>query len=707
MKKLLQVIPLLVISLLLPIDLRSQCSTSGSPFSNCTYLGDRITAFSLNSIAASGNGGCGSGGYNSFSAPIWTLSMGNSYNWTASTGYYYAQGMGIWIDWNNDGQFANNEMVANKNYAFNHSGSFVVPFSATIGVNLKMRLRCAQYQNFQPNSSACSSFYYGETEDYNVYITCPSALPTPTVAATNTYICLGQSVTFTATGGQTYAWTGGITNGVAFNPSSSGQFTVVTGISACPSVTNQAVRTVSVSTTPLNLSVLTTTSTICDGTTATLTASGANNFTWMPNNATGSMVVVGPSSTTTYTIVGYNGFACPGIATLVQNVNPKPSLNVTATSSNICEGDQTTLSVSGALSYTWQQGGSNLTSLTVSPASASLYVVTGKNNFGCLSNANQIVLVKPAPIVVASSNKGLICAGASATLTATGAASYAWLPSGSQNTLLVTPASTTVYSVTGTGTNNCTASKTVAVNVYTHTLSTSPTASVCQGGTVNISAFTPGTTTYTWVTNNAHTSAITVAPATNTQYVVLATTQTLGMACPSSGTVNVTVHPLPTITASASPASICRKEKAVLSAGGANSYEWTGSAFSSNPTFTFTGSANATFTFIVTGTDNNGCVNTAMTTVIVNACTGISELSDDNSVSIYPNPGKGIFTVTLSGAQLNASVRVFNSLGNLVLDQPSSGDRAVIDIENHANGIYVVELVQNGKTISTTKIIKQ
>src|SRR5688572_21743111 len=83
----------------------AQCSTASTPGNNCTY-GDYINSFSLNSIAASGNGGCSTGGYASYSSPVWTLTPNSNVTWNVTTGSY-AQGIGIWIDWNNDGTYAN------------------------------------------------------------------------------------------------------------------------------------------------------------------------------------------------------------------------------------------------------------------------------------------------------------------------------------------------------------------------------------------------------------------------------------------------------------------------------------------------------------------------------------------------------------------------------------------------------------------------
>jgi len=60
----------------------------------------------------------------------------------------------------------------------------------------------------------------------------------------------------------------------------------------------------------------------------------------------------------------------------------------------------------------------------------------------------------------------LVCAGKNSTLNVTGAASYTWDNSANTNTNVVTPASTSVFTVSGTNTLGCTNSNTVLVTVY-------------------------------------------------------------------------------------------------------------------------------------------------------------------------------------------------------------------------------------------------
>lgn len=96
-------------------------------------------------------------------------------------------------------------------------------------------------------------------------------------------------------------------------------------------------------------------------------------------------------------------------------------------------------------------------------------------------------------------------------------------------------------------------------------------------------------------------------------------TVTLGVINPfgnDNATVNIVVNPAPTVTANAAPSnSICAGDPVTLTGGGAATYVWTGGATDGvafNPA--------ATNTYTVTGTDANGCENTANITVTVTVC---------------------------------------------------------------------------------------
>ncbi|MFN4364150.1 reprolysin-like metallopeptidase [Chryseobacterium hispalense] len=93
--------------------------------------------------------------------------------WTGNT---YSEGVRVWIDFNRNGVFDTSELVLNSspNTTPTVSATFTVPTSAVQNKMLKMRV-ALRYNN---SAAACTSYDYGEVEDYNVLVT-------PTVLSTN------------------------------------------------------------------------------------------------------------------------------------------------------------------------------------------------------------------------------------------------------------------------------------------------------------------------------------------------------------------------------------------------------------------------------------------------------------------------------------------------------------------------------------------
>lgn len=145
----------------------------------------------------------------------------------------------------------------------------------------------------------------------------------------------------------------------------------------------------------------------------------------------------------------------------------------------------------------------------------------------------------------------------------------------------------------------------------------SGTDAICPGGSTNLTA--SGATSYTWspaLGLSATTGAnVTASPATTTTYTV---TGTDGSGCTATDDIVITVNPLPTITASANVA-ICDGESTVLQGFGGATYTWSpGTDLSATSGQSVTASPTSTITYTVTGTDANGCQNTASVEVTVN-----------------------------------------------------------------------------------------
>jgi len=304
-----------------------------------------------------------------------------------------------------------------------------------------------------------------------------------------------------------------------------------------------------------------------------------------------------------------------------------PSVTASATPASICQGDQSTLSASGASTYVWDQGLGAGQTHNVTPGSTTTYTVTGTDVNGCTNTSQVSVTVNPLPNVTASATPGSICQGDQSTLSASGASTYVWDQGlGAGQTHNITPGSTTTYTVTGTDVNGCT--NTAQVNVIVNappSASISGDTVICSGeSTVLTASGGSGTYTYQWNTG-ASTPSINVSPSSNTVYSV---TVSAG-SCSDTTSVTVIVLPFPTVSASATPNAICRGEQTTISATGADSYEWdqgigVGQTHNISPT--------TTTTYVVTGTDANGCTNTAQVIVTVYELPNVTASASPNPI---------------------------------------------------------------------------
>jgi len=365
---------------------------------------------------------------------------------------------------------------------------------------------------------------------------------------------------------------------------------------------------------------------VCPGGSITLTATGATSYTWSPGTGlsgiNGASVTATPTITTTYTVTGSQS-GCNGTAISTVTVNPLPTIS--ANSGTICAGQQTTtLTATGASTYVWSPGTglSGTTGATVSanPGATTIYTITGTDASGCANTGTTTVNVNALPIVTSSSST--ICPTGTGTITASGASTYTWNTGATTASISGAPASTTVYTVTGTDANGCYSSGTGTITVNNVLNVTAGSNSpVCVGAVLTLST-TIGVS-WTWTGPNGFTSSTqnpSISGVTTAASGTYSLTATDAFGCFGSTTVPVTVNPLPTPTAG-STSPVCMNQNLSLTSSGGNTYSWSGpntyTSAQQNPTINGVSMAgNGIYT--VTVTDVNLCVNSTTVSVTIN-----------------------------------------------------------------------------------------
>lgn len=433
-------------------------------------------------------------------------------------------------------------------------------------------------------------------------------------------------------------------------------------------------------------------SSLCEGIAVTLTASGASSYSWN-TGVTTSTISVAPLIASSYSLkaTGVNG--CTATAMTSMAVNPLPTITI-AGASTLCAGEMITLNASGANTYTWNTSTLSST-LNDNPSASTEYTVIGTAG-GCISFATKSITVFGLPSVSIAGNN-TVCAGSVITLTANGAASYAWDTGISTQTLSHNSLISHTYTVIGTSINGCTATAAQTVNVVSPALVVSGSNTICNG---SVAAFTlSGASTYSW-SNGSTTSTLNLSPSASTLYTAYGYDAN---GCMDSKTVSLTVNPLPVISYSLSNPILCAEETGTITLSGANTFSLNAGSIAT----AFTIQPLTTTLYTVTGTDLNGCKNTVSITQSVNICTGIQSAdAKPLSAVAFPNPSKGIFDLHIINTTKAAEYMIVNLNGNILKRGKSDSAQVQLDLTEYANGFYYV-IVKSDDQVFTFKLIKE
>jgi hypothetical protein len=214
-----------------------------------------------------------------------------------------------------------------------------------------------------------------------------NAVPSLTIAG-GSYVCNGNTLTLNASGAATYSWnTGVLSNSIAVTPSVNTSYSVIgTSTAGCNS---SAVNDVTVVAFPVV--AITGNTVMCYGDSLTLVVTGANTYSWS-TGSTNSVVVIKPAASSTYSVIGEIGAGCSDTTQTNITVNALPSLSLTVSSKTICLGENTTILINGANTYTWSTA-ATATSISVSPTVTTTYSVIGLDTNNCASQDSLTLVV--------------------------------------------------------------------------------------------------------------------------------------------------------------------------------------------------------------------------------------------------------------------------------------------------------------------------
>ncbi len=430
-------------------------------------------------------------------------------------------------------------------------------------------------------------------------------VPPPVLSANPPFLCASDPLQSTlsisgAGAGSSYSWdtipgcatpTSSTSSSQPFDFSACGVgvyhfvVTVTDGVSGCVDTLSQNVSIVAGVT--VNAGADTS---ICEGNSVTLTASGANNYLWS-NSATTSSITLGSltaaGSPYQFIVTGTIG-SCTGKDTVVVTVNPTPITSPITGSTAVCANDTGSIySVTPIIgNYTWLVAsgvittgqGTNSIHVSWGGAGAGIVSVFDTSASGCHGAVQTInVSINPTPTIPTINGPDTVCEGSTISyfVFPSAGSTYSWSATG--GSIIGSPTGFFIsvnWGVTGSGTVSVTETNAVLCSSPTQTknivINPTPVARTISGSTIicensSASYTTPANPTSTF---NWNVSGGTIASGQGTDSIVVdwnsagagsvIVQETNSFGCPGPpDTLDITINALPTGTTSPDSATIC------------------------------------------------------------------------------------------------------------------------------------------------------
>jgi hypothetical protein len=243
------------------------------------------------------------------------------------------------------------------------------------------------------------------------------------------------------------------------------------------------------------------------------------------------------------------------------------------------------------------------------------------------------------------------------------------------------PTSTTTYTVSATVPGCVPLVDTLDVVVSIPVVTANTPMTVCAEDDVLL--YGTGAESYAW--NNGIADSVSFEATTTATYIV---TGTDSIGCTGNDTITVTVNQLPNVTAG-TDFDVCEGNDITLTGQGADTYTWNNGVADNIPF-----EPASTSTYIVTGTDNNGCIKTDTITVTVNLNPIVSAGPDLDLCQGVPHTfsGTGAQTYSWNNGVINgmpiAPLNTTYSVTGIDSNGCSASDQMTVTIHNVMSSIF-------------------
>jgi len=701
----------------------AQYCSPAAGINGCTY-GDYISNVVFGSI--NNPSGCSGGAYGNFTAMSNTLDMGTSQNIAVSLNPDFSQGIGVFIDWNQDFDFSDaGEFFSNGNvtaYGQTENISITVPNTASPGTT-RMRVMCRY--NVAPNSgqSCVSGGNYGEFEDYSLFVrnklpysasAADNGFANPTVTLNNFSTCQTEvSLTANCSVFNGSSWNGGSCN-VIVNGTNIGSFTGTQTLNLTPyiPVTSvvldplEAVNSTTVDGTVQIISGSTSTPTpptvsniaVCQNTTAlplTATLTGTGTVLKWYTSAQGhgySSTAPTPSTSTAGTTSYWVSEAEPGGCESPRRkidvlVNPLPSAPSASNQSHCSSNVVSDLTPAPDATYHWFDSPGSTVELTGGTGlSAGNYYVSQTDVNGCIS--------PKTTVEVSFLDNGSILSLSECSSFYWETADETYSTSGTYEVILTNISgcdSTVTLNLTITepnaGSQDITACSEFIWEADGQTYTSSGTYVAVLSNIAGCDSTATLNLTITEATSGSETQTACgefTWSANGTTYTSSGTylANLMNVAgCDSTVTLNLTINDLPTAAAT-------DNGDGTLSSSVGTSYQWydcaSGNPISGEDSQTFAPTVNGNYSVEVTNA--TGCSE-------MSSCVLIDYLGVENQqfieAMVYPNPTANLLTVQLN---VTSSEYTLTDANGRVVQEGSITSGNTIDLSSFEAGVYFLGL---------------
>ena len=395
----------------------------------------------------------------------------------------------------------------------------------------------------------------------------------------------------------------------------------------------------------------------CNGGPVTLTGTGAQTYSWIPNVANGSTFT--PSINQTYTLTGFDANGCSSwdqTNILLENFSIDAGQNLT-----VCQGDIAVLTATGSPNIIWNNNDVS-NGIPFYPLNSGYITAFATSANGCLASDSVLLTVNPAPSIDAGQDY-FTCPGDSITLLASGGNNLIWNGTIANDTTFVPNASAT-YVVSGESSLGCIGSDTLHVFYGTFPdLNAGQDQSVCFGDEVILYG-TGGIFMY-WSNNIA--DSIPFVPQQSGSYVL---TGASNEGCVGTDTVYVSVNDASSNT---------------INASAIDSYTLNGQTYT----------ASGTYSQILTNAA--GC-DSLLTLNLTLDFTGLNE-NLDASLLVYPNPAQDLIFLAVEPDLIGSKIMICDALGRIILETMLQKEETTIDLCEFTSGTYLIKVGSQTKRI--------